>query len=102
MSGSFDRDLRNFAQKVKEKVEHNTQPTTLGELLNPNFMRRHTQFTTVEEMFAQCGFPASTREEIEAIPQADFDAFVARTTQFGTWSELYRCAGQELVSRRAR
>lgn len=58
------------------------------DLFTPEFMRKYTQFESIDELLASGGFEVNSEEDYEAIPDAEIDAHVAKTTRFHSWKEL--------------
>jgi hypothetical protein len=95
--------LNEFRQKL-DRLSRNAQningPVAFDDLFPPEFMRRHTDFTTIQTMAEVSGFKIESQEDFEAIPEAEWDAFVRERTRFATWQEMMAEAGREYVIRR--
>jgi hypothetical protein len=63
-------------------------------------MRRYTDFPTIQAMADASGFKIESQQDFEAIPDADWDAFVRSRTRFQTWQDMQAKAGEEYVVRR--
>lgn len=59
------------------------------------FIRRHTQFDSVEAFCAACPCDDDTIGGVQRIRADERDAFVERTTEFETWEEMKRGAAVE-------
>lgn len=92
--GDLQRKLDDLQKKLESMQE---QQVPLAELLDPAFMIKHTEFSSVEEMLERGGFSASNQEEFEQIPQEQLDEYVAAHTEFASWSDMLNTAGQEWV-----
>ena len=62
-------------------------------------MAEHTDFATIEEMFEASGFTMETPEDFVAIPDAEWDAFIASRTRFADWRTMQTKAATECFSR---
>ncbi len=59
------------------------------------FIRRRTQFDSVEEFCAACPCDDDTIGGVQQLPADERNAFVTRTTEFETWDEMKRSAAVE-------
>jgi hypothetical protein len=87
-TSGFDKLRRNL-QKLDGK-----HAVSLNELMNPTFMRRNTQFSSVDDMVAKSGFEVNSIEDFKAIPDAEWDQFIRQHTRFGSWREMQEVAVQ--------
>lgn len=56
--------------------------------------------TAAKAMADESGFKIESQQDFEAIPDADWDAFVRSRTRFQTWQDMQAKAGEEYVVRR--
>jgi hypothetical protein len=75
-------------------------PVAFDDLYSPEFMRRYTDLPTIQAMADASGFKIESQQDFEAIPDADWDAFVRSRTRFQTWQDMQAKAGEEYVVRR--
>ncbi|MBV0922866.1 hypothetical protein KTS45_01510 [Halomicroarcula limicola] len=59
------------------------------------FMRRRTQFSSVDGFCVACPCNQDTIEGVQRLSADERNAFVARTTDFETWDEMKRSAAVE-------
>lgn len=78
-------------RKKLKKLEEIKQ-VSFGELFNPEFMAANTDFQNSGEMFERSGFKCESMEDIEAIPDDEWDVFVSANTRFDTWNEMRELA----------
>lgn len=78
-------------RKQLKKLEEIKQ-VSLGELFNPVFMSSNTDFQSIGEMFERSGFKSDSMEDIAAIPDDEWDAFVSAHTRFDSWSDMRELA----------
>lgn len=86
------KGLDKLQKNVKELSKHDH--VSFAELFNPDFMKANTDFSTLEEMFAQSGFKVDTAEDFKAIPDAEWEVFITARTKFESWLEMQRVAGK--------
>lgn len=91
----FKRDLRKLQRKAKQIGGVRNVP--LDELLTPTFLNRHTNFASVEDMFKKSGYNVETMEELERIPEEEWNVFIATNTLFSSWQDMLTAAMSEQV-----
>lgn len=97
--GDFQRALDDLQRKIEKAKSMHDQNVPLTELLDPAFMLKYTQFSSIEDMLEQGGFSADSQEAFERIPQEQLDEFTAAHTNFASWAEMLQTAAQEWVLR---
>lgn len=90
-------DLQRMVRNLERLEGHHSVP--FDDLFHPAFMAAQTDFRTIDEMFAQSGYSVETSDDFEEIPDAEWDAFVARRTRFANWHEMQEAATQEWATR---
>jgi len=92
-SFSFDDSkLRQLQQKISELSGESQVPLT--ELMPDDFIRKHTDFQTLQAMINASGI-----ENPEDIGNEKFSEFICTNTRFNTWEEMIELAGAEYVKR---
>lgn len=99
MSGfdEIERKLQELADRAEAMAGEHSIPLT--ELYPPGFMAEHTDFATIEEMFDASGFAMETPEDFAAIPDAEWDTFIASRTRFADWETMQTKAAADWFSR---
>jgi len=99
MRGKIDLSgLRKLEQNMR--TLSGTQRVALTEILSPAFMRAHTRFSSFENMLEKSPFTVKTAEDFRAIPDAEWEAYVRRSTKFTSWEAMQKQAGAEWVKAR--
>ena len=93
----LDKLEKNFDRIIKN-VKSLSGTYSFDELFPPAFMRKYTEFPNIHAFLEACGFPAATKEEFEAIPDASFDEYVKSKTQFKDWANMQDVAANELIA----
>lgn len=88
-----DSGFRRLERKLKALEK--PQQVPFSELFNASFMARHTRFATIDAMFEASGYRVDSQEDFEAIPDADWDRFIAANTSFPSWQDMQNLAAQE-------
>ena len=94
----MSRKLESLSRRLEEL--DGTHELSLPELFPPRFMSRHTSFQTIDEMMDASEFPTGSAEDFAAIPDDEWDRYVAETTQFSDWDEMKGAAAKEWASAR--
>jgi hypothetical protein len=89
----LEKNLKDLADKAAAlDGEHNVKAS---ELLHDDFIARHTNFSSLEDMFKAGGFEVKTQEEFDALPQEELDTFIRSISTFESWDEMIHAAGAE-------
>ncbi|AFO58946.1 MULTISPECIES: hypothetical protein [unclassified Natrinema] len=75
--------LESWVSESRERVASET------------FIRRHTQFNSVDEFCTACPCDGDTIGDVQRLSTDKRDAFVARTTDFEAWTEMKQTAATE-------
>ena len=94
----LERNLKRMERSVRAIDGTNHVPVT--EMFPPAFMRRHTDVGTFEELIEVGGFTVDSAEDFAAIPDAEWDAHIARVTRFPNWEAMLKKGGTEWVTRK--
>jgi hypothetical protein len=65
-------------------------------------MSKYTDFSSFDEMLGGSGFKVETPEDFAAIPDDQWDAFVATRTRFENWKEMRETGAREYVAAKVR
>jgi hypothetical protein len=93
-------EFRRKLERLSRNAQNLSGPVALDDLFPPEFMRRYTDFPTIQAMADASGFKIESQEDFEAIPDAEWDDFVRSRTRFQTWQDMQAKAGEEYVGRR--
>lgn len=74
----FEKEL----DKLSKQINNISGNIPLDELLNDDFIRKHTQFANLYEFLDYGGFVINSEEDFDAIPQEKLDEHTAKTTDF--------------------
>lgn len=89
--GQLQKDIekmKNNAEKLSKKKE-----VSFGELFTSEFMRKYTNFSSIDELLDDCGYGDMSKEEFEAQP--DIDAKISERTKFKSWEEMLDTAAED-------
>ena len=84
----------NDLQKKAEALDGEHQ-VPFSELFNVSFMRRHTNFESLEALIEAGGFKVETMDDFKAIPDQEWDEHIAKATSFPNWQEMMNEASTE-------
>lgn len=77
-------------KKLKENMEalEGSHEVPLSEVITAQFVSSHSRFSDFDTLLAEIG--VTTKEEFTALPDEDFDAFIAANTDFESWLDMQR------------
>lgn len=96
----FDKLKKNL-DDIKSNINENyEQKVDIVELLSPDFMQKHSQFSNFDEMVELSEFDEeSFDEDFDEITASDeWNDYVTDRTKFKDWEEMMNIAGIELIS----
>ena len=101
MTKGFDKVQRRLDEMAKRAAELDgkQQEVSLSELLNDEFIAEHSSFASFDELLASSPFKVETKEDFEAIPDAEWDTYIAANTSFESWEEMQQQAAGEYLLR---
>lgn len=82
----FDNFVKEFDKGVKDLTSKDEIP--LSELFGSQFMRKHTDFSSIEDFFKQSGYDDGSEELDVEIPDEVIDQYVQEHTSFDSWQEM--------------
>ena len=94
----LSKTLSDLAKRAQEL--HGEHSVPVNELLTPDFVSAHTRFANVEALFAASPFKIETSEDLEAVPDAEMDAYIRSISSFPDWSSMLGAAGELWASKR--
>lgn len=92
--------IKNQLKELEKKLKKADGYASFNELFNKDFMRKYTDFSSIEEFFKFGGFEVNTQEDYNNLSQEELDKVVREKTKFKTWEEMLHCAGKEEMVRR--
>lgn len=97
----FDEVQKRLDKMAKRAAELDGKQQTvpLSELLNDGFIAEHSSFASFDELLGASPFKVDTREDFEAIPRAEWDAYIAANTSFESWEEMQHRAAADYTAR---
>lgn len=63
-------------------------------------MRKYTSFSSMEELLDASGFKIECQEDLEAIPEAEFNKHIMATTKFKNWEKMLGEATSQYVAQK--
>jgi hypothetical protein len=77
-----------------------THEVPMREIFSNGFMSKYTDFSSFDELLDASGFKVATKEDFAAIPDDQWDAFIAARTRFSSWKEMKEKGGRDYSSRK--
>lgn len=91
----LERELTKLSNNTTELAS--TSSVSFGELFTSEFMKKHTQFNTLDDFFKAGKLDIQSQEDFKAIPDNVLDKHVVLYTNFSSWQEMLDTAGSEYV-----
>jgi hypothetical protein len=88
-------DLKARAESLRGQRE-----VPLADLLTTDFLRKHTAFSSFDDLLRASGFKVDGPEDFTAIPDAAWDAYIATATSFPNWKAMLEAATKEWVAKK--
>ncbi|WP_136688264.1 hypothetical protein [Halorhabdus amylolytica] len=93
LADSLD-DLQQHLEGVSGENE-----IPMDELFPDSFMRTHTDFDSVDELFDSSPWEFDTKEDFKQIPESEFDDYIDAHTGFSSWEAMLTAAAREWITR---
>ena len=93
----LERELKDLERNAE--ATGGTPDIPLTELFPVGFLTKYTDFSSLEEMVQTSGFEIASREDVQNIPEAEWNDFIARHTQFSNWEQMQQTAAVEWATR---
>jgi hypothetical protein len=93
----FDGLIQKTVARVKteNKLDEHIH---LSELFPDSFMKKHTQFSSVEELFESDNFTCGPDEAMSS-DEEDLNGHIFITTDFSSWEEMTDAAAREYCAK---
>lgn len=82
----LQKQLKKMEKGAKELEK--TTSVSFGELFTTSFMRKHTKFSSFDDLLSAGGFEVNSSEDFEAIPDDVFDNYISSCTKFSSWKNM--------------
>lgn len=90
--------LEQMKQKAEDLSGKHIIP--FSDLFIPEFMDKYTDFKLIDEMLQSSGFAISSSEDIEKLPQKEWNDFIQKHTKFPSWNDMIQTARNEYFARK--
>lgn len=106
MSSSFEikgldevqKNLKRLTNEI-EKIS-GPQNVSFNDLFPHDFMSKHTQFASINEMVTKSPFKVESEEDFKNIPDEAWDVYVRENTSFKSWAEMQSKAAEEYFGKK--
>ena len=94
-------DLQKNLQNLADKAEglSGEHQVSFEDLFVEDFMKSNTKFASFNGLLDESPFTVDTPEDFEAIPDAEFDTYVAEVTEFESWEDMLEEASTQYAAR---
>jgi hypothetical protein len=87
----LQKHLEGVAERARE-MDGQEQVVSLAELMPDDFVAEHSSCTSMEELLSASPFKIESLDDFKAVPDADWDAYIASKTSFSSWEEMQESA----------
>jgi hypothetical protein len=70
------------------------------DLFTPEFMNKYTDYKSIGELLQSSGYTINSSEDIEKLPDMEWNEFIQKHTKFSNWKEMNQTALNEYFTRR--
>ncbi|MFB6254515.1 MAG: hypothetical protein ABEI06_07895 [Halobacteriaceae archaeon] len=95
----FNIDLSQLEDELEEELEEVSVP--IDEVFTDSFMREHTNFENIEQLFAESTWTVESAKDIDLIPSDQLDKYIDERTEFDSWSQLEEEAAGHYIGEKA-
>lgn len=92
--------LKGNLEKLSSNAKKLGGTHKFSDILTDQFIRKNTRFFSLEDMFTQSGFKADSKEDLEAIPDTEWEQFIANNTKFTKWKDMLKSAVGEFATKK--
>lgn len=94
---SLQKRLKDMERKAREL--DGTHEVRFADLFSSEFMRKHTQYETINDFFDATGFKLDSQQDFEDLPEDELDARVRELTDFQSWKDFSGKAAAHYASK---
>jgi hypothetical protein len=92
--------FREKLNTLQRRAQSASGPVQFDDLFPPEFMRRYTDFKSIQEMFDSSGVKIESQQDFDGMPADTWDGLVSKRTRFKSWDEMQAKAGEEYIAGR--
>ena len=95
-------DLRKNLEKLQKKAESldGTNEIPIGELCTVDFMKRYTEFQSIEGMMSAGGIEFKSEKEFQLETDKAWNTFVSKNSDFSNWEAMLEESASQWVSKK--
>ena len=79
MTKTLERQLKEIEKQINEIINDNLK---FSSLFPDSFMRKYTNFSSIDELFSQSGFKRETKKDLAAINEKALDKYIKDNTKY--------------------
>ncbi|HAU0926198.1 TPA: hypothetical protein JBH83_15520, partial [Legionella pneumophila] len=87
----FEKKIKDLQENAKKISGQNQVPWS--ELFNDKFMLEYTSYKSIHDFIQASGYHIEKNEDLNNIPDKDWDGFIKKSTSFSSWEEMLSTAG---------
>lgn len=91
-------DSMDALQQNLERV-NGENGVPMRELFPDSFMRTHTEFGSIGDLFDRSPWEIDSGGDFKQIPESEFDDYIVANTGFNSWEAMLTAAAREWIAR---
>ena len=95
MKVKVTHNLDKLFEKIQKQANEISGPVSFDVLFNQNFMSKHSNFSSFDELLKVGNYTVNSKDDFEAIPESELDTLISEHTNFNSWEEMKVVAGKE-------
>ena len=94
----FNRRIKQMTDTAKEY--ENGEQVDYAELFDEEFMRKHTEYDSIQTFIEDSPFSIENQEDLEKVDDAEWDEWVRSKSEFNSWKEMGETAATRLIAKK--
>lgn len=87
--------FQNHIERLDRELQNTSDIVPFSEIITDSFIRKCSDFSSLDELLDAGGFNVNSHEDLEAITDAELDSHISKVTTFNNWDELLGTAVDE-------
>jgi len=86
--------LNNQLDRMAKKTESLSKKSSVSfeELFTDGFIKKHSKYSSFKEFAAAGGFDVSSADSFKAIPDKEWDVWIAQSSDLSGWQDMQQTA----------
>jgi len=90
--------FKDFGEKLNKATEEASGNVSFDKLFNKEFLAKHSNLQTIDEMFDKAGVTIESEDDFKALSEETLNSIVKQHTIFSSWKEMLGKAGEDYMA----